>query len=495
MSTNLYTPRVRSIQPAFVDEAKIYFTMPYNSTPNSIYYKVIDPAESSVSGNNIIIEGESLSIARNEDTNEYYISILNVDDLTLNQFYQIQIKNGDSGAWSQVSLIKKVNDFNIDADTTLHPFDDLKLNGSSQESNVFFKNCYFSAVNLISHGICNGNNFEIPMKNFFINQTSVTGDLVVETIDGYTKVINKTFTLSDWSIPNNSNLTGTILPSLGIVKLTSTGSISGTVIRQEENAYLWTEVGEMNGLQWIDASIEGGKFYKYGILNASKTAISDGVSNIVDPEGKKCETIFSNMYLSDKDTMIAIKFNPSISNLKYVTQEAITNTLGGKYPIIRKNGATKYKQFNISGVLYLDYYSNERLVCSNSEELSTRYPFTNDIWYEDEGSLFLSSDNNLPNLSNYQPQTIEKILRQKAEDFLTNGKPKIFRSYDEGPMIVHLSNISFTPNKQLNNHIYDFSAQLTEICEFSSDTIKKYNLGSVSLSQFFVDRTEEVSSD
>ena len=493
MSTSLYTPRVRSIQPAFVDVAKIYFTMPYNSTPNSIYYKVIDPAKSSVSGNNSI-EGGPLIATKNEDTNEYYISISNsILKLTLNQFYQVQIKNEDNGAWSQASLIKRVSDFEINAITILNPFDDLKLKGSSQESNVFFKNCYFSAMGLVSHGICNGNNFEIPMKNFFINQTSVTGDLVVETVDGYIKSEEKIFSLNNWSFSDSPDLSGIMFSSSGIIKLT--GKINGTIVRKEKDKKLWTIVGKKDNLEWIDASIEGGKFYEYGILDASETGISYGVSDILDPEGKNHETVFSNMYLSDKDTMIAIKFNPSISNLKYVTQEAITNTLGGKYPIIRKNGATKYRQFNISGVLYLDYYSNERLVCSNSEELSTIYPFTNDVWYEDEGSLFLSSDNNLPNLSNYQPQTIEKILRQKAEDFLTNGKPKIFRSYDEGPMIVHLSNISFTPNKQLNNHIYDFSAQLTEICEFSSDTIKKYNLGPVSLSQFFIDRTEEVSSD
>lgn len=495
MSTSLYTPRVRSIQPAFVDIAKIYFTMPYNSTPNNVYYKVIDPTKSSVSGNNIA-SGGPLSVIKNDDTNEYYISIPNsILNLTLNQFYQVQIKNEDNGAWSQASLIKRVSDFEINIITTLNPFDDLKLNGSSQENNVFFKNCYFSAGGLVSYGTCNGNSFEIPMKIFFINQISITGDLVVETTDGYIKVINKTFSISNWSIPDNSSLTGTILPSLGIVKLTNKENINGAVVRREKNTYLWTKVGKMNGLQWIDASIEGGKFYEYGILNATENAIINGVSDILDQNKEKHETVFSNMYLSDKDTMIIIKFNPSISNLKYVTQEAITNTLGGKYPIIRKNGETKYKQFNISGILYLDYYSNERLVCSNSEELSAIYQFTNDIWYEDDGSLFLSSDNNLQNLNNYKPQAIEKILRQKAEEFLTNGKPKIFRSYDEGPMIVHLSNISFTPNKQLNNHIYDFSAQLTEICEFSSDTIKKYDLGTASLSQFFIDRTEEAASD
>ena len=45
-------------------------------------------------------------------------------------------------------------------------------------------------------------------------------------------------------------------------------------------------------------------------------------------------------------------------------------------------------------------------------------------------------------------------------NFLTNRKPKLFRSREEGNMIVYLSNISFTPNKTLDRQVWDFSAIL-----------------------------------
>jgi hypothetical protein len=61
-------------------------------------------------------------------------------------------------------------------------------------------------------------------------------------------------------------------------------------------------------------------------------------------------------------------------------------------------------------------------------------------------------------------------------EFLTNKKPKLFRSFEEGNMIVYLNNISFTPNKTLGRHIYDFSATATELCEYNSQNLQKYKL-------------------
>jgi hypothetical protein len=43
-------------------------------------------------------------------------------------------------------------------------------------------------------------------------------------------------------------------------------------------------------------------------------------------------------------------------------------------------------------------------------------------------------------------------------------------------MIVYLSNISFTPNRQLGRHIYDFSATVSEICDYTMENLAKYKL-------------------
>ena len=46
-------------------------------------------------------------------------------------------------------------------------------------------------------------------------------------------------------------------------------------------------------------------------------------------------------------------------------------------------------------------------------------------------------------------------------------------------MIVYLSNISFTPNKTLGRHIYDFSVQVTEACEYNEENLTKYKLNNI----------------
>ena len=80
-------------------------------------------------------------------------------------------------------------------------------------------------------------------------------------------------------------------------------------------------------------------------------------------------------------------------------------------------------------------------------------------------------------IKSYQTkERLERQARELAIEFLTDGKPKLFRSPEEGNMIVHLSNVSFTPNKQLGRAVWDFSATVTEICEYTAENIAKYEL-------------------
>ena len=60
-------------------------------------------------------------------------------------------------------------------------------------------------------------------------------------------------------------------------------------------------------------------------------------------------------------------------------------------------------------------------------------------------------------------------------NFLTNKSIKMVRSAEEGNMIVYLSGISFTPNRQLSNQVYNFSATVTEVAPATDENLKKYN--------------------
>jgi hypothetical protein len=96
---------------------------------------------------------------------------------------------------------------------------------------------------------------------------------------------------------------------------------------------------------------------------------------------------------------------------------------------------------------------------------------------EDETTLYLNDENRQIGFTSSQNQMlIERKARSIITELLTNGRPKLFRSFEEGNMIVYLSGISFTPNKQLGRHIYDFSATVTQLCDYTFDNLNKYNL-------------------
>ena len=58
---------------------------------------------------------------------------------------------------------------------------------------------------------------------------------------------------------------------------------------------------------------------------------------------------------------------------------------------------------------------------------------------------------------------LERKFRLELLDWLTNGKPKLFRSPTEGNYIVRLMNVSLTPNDTLGRMLYTFNCTAYEM--------------------------------
>lgn len=71
---------------------------------------------------------------------------------------------------------------------------------------------------------------------------------------------------------------------------------------------------------------------------------------------------------------------------------------------------------------------------------------------------------------------VERKFREKVMDWLSDGKPKLFRSETEGNMIVVLSGISFTPLDKTNRMVYSVSMTVTEVADLTSENLVKFNL-------------------
>ena len=509
-STSIFAPVVRSVQPAFIlgGVVRIYFSFSAYDTiieGRAIYYSLIDPNIASTWGtNNKLTDGafnnkcqayvKSAAIQPDNEINEKYIEIDTESlNLTVNQYYQVQLwayQGDEVSAPSQITLIRPINaptfsfdgaQVDEDENIIINIYNFTKLSGSVQGAELL-DSCYIeiftsaddpekigeSFVKKINGRFFEINRSEIKFSdNSFQSGSSYTINFHYTTINGYnsTQIINleyKSYELNEEiSMP-----TIDFSSALGAIILTNIPS--NTILqRYDIESKYWKDLKSVStATSYADIAVEGGLSYKYRLIQA----------NEVSQESDEFSVDFDDIFLSDEKHLFAVRFNPNISNFKYVTQESITNTLGGKFPIVRQNGDTRYRQFSLSGLIYINDDATPASAQDSSNKLyNVNNEYVNVLLVNNEKADF-DYLKNFPFTNLRQKEYREKAYRDIIINFLTNGSPKLFRSFEEGNMIVYLSGISFTPNKTCGRHLYDFSATVTEICEYTDENLNKYKL-------------------
>lgn len=71
---------------------------------------------------------------------------------------------------------------------------------------------------------------------------------------------------------------------------------------------------------------------------------------------------------------------------------------------------------------------------------------------------------------------LERKFREKVMSWLSDGKPKLYRSETEGNMIVMVSGATFTPVQKTQRLIYSVSCTITEIAEYNLENLIQYDL-------------------
>ncbi len=105
-------------------------------------------------------------------------------------------------------------------------------------------------------------------------------------------------------------------------------------------------------LEWRDYTVESGVWYKYAV-----SKIDEYNFRSVSIESKKpVMALFEDIFLTTKDQQLKIRFDPQVNNYSRVVSESLTETIGSKYPFIRRNGRVDYKTFSISGTI--TYFSD-----------------------------------------------------------------------------------------------------------------------------------------
>jgi len=162
---------------------------------------------------------------------------------------------------------------------------------------------------------------------------------------------------------------------------------------------------------------------------------------------------------------LRIQFNPKVSSFKNTLLESKLDTIGGRYPFIFRNGRTCYKEFPISGLISVLMDNDYSFRGGNN--IPEDFRLNSQNLSENEKSSF-STNLTGENIAN------ERNFKLEVLNWLTNGKPKLFKSPTEGNYIVRLLNTSLSPNDTLGRMLHTFSSTAYEIAEYSYENLVSF---------------------
>ena len=458
---------------------------------------------------------------------KYYIEIKNSDiegGFTINQYYKVQIRFTAAGAsnvsldapqkidswlaanlsnfseWSTVCLVRgisvpslSVSGFDISADTTIWSINNVDVVGKliyadSAETDTLKsyqiklyddKNALLSDSGLLyTNTYSNINEFNYTFEYAFKEGENYYFTFEYETANMYTEnnrydfmviqegaeILEATLTAT---LDNINGYIGLRIKSLDDVE-SFVGNITIRRTSSESNFTIWedihTESFEENSkldYTWYDYTIKSGIYYKY--IAQRRTSVGNrGVA--IHAEGEPFMILFDDMYLTGGDGQLNIRFDPSISSFKKTVSESRTDTIGSKYPFIKRNGCVEYKQFPIGGTI-THLMDPSHLITSREEMFRDSLNNYNDF----------NNDKNV-RINDFNDWTYEREFREKVMDFLYDNKVRLFRSPTEGNILVKIMDINFTPNATLGRRIYSFTATAYEVDAASIKNYDKYGI-------------------
>lgn len=386
-------------------------------------------------------------------------------------------------------------------------------------------------------------------KHILINHNFYTVIYYVETTNGYTT--NSAPYYFQASKTYYEDLEGAYLRAdsedifckeNGCIRLylTTEAELSGAFVitRTSENSnyQVWEDLQYLifNGKKFEDAliyedyTIESGKKYKYAIQQENAAGLR--TSPVINENEDAHYVDFEYSYLYHDNIQLRLMFNQKISSWKHTVLTSKQDTLGDKYPHLVKNGNAYYAEFPISGLISLqmdpdrtffkamqdlglayqnnlaiskdkfDYQNYIRQSCQDTSHAfnpDTGEPIydINDKNYHkaiirdqttllDDGMYVNSNltDNNI---------FIERMFREKVEEFLNNFDYKLYKSPTEGNVVVILTNVSLTPNNTTGRMIYEFSATAYEVMENTLNNLNEF--GIINIGEFQSLASDEIN--
>ena len=221
--------------------------------------------------------------------------------------------------------------------------------------------------------------------------------------------------------------------------------------------------------------------FRNGQVAYKEFPISGLISYQMDEEGlfykQENDDIEKYRSKNNHSTLVQIKSVGALPDENFFLKNYNSYYIKIKHPNIKKS----YLYFTLNDYLkrfrpdvnILDYSQIykifETMVSSNSKEKL----------YEN----FEIQNRNVKSLTNPKATDLisENILKERnfkleVLEWLTNGKPKLFRSSTEGNYLVRLMNVSLAPEDKLGRMLHSFQATAYEIADLTYESLVDYNI-------------------
>lgn len=467
---------------------------------------------------------------------QYYIQITNDAthnhcDWQVNTLYKVQLRFSTIRAtttstmkqvenfseWSTVTIIKSiiaptVSISNISNGTISSQFADFNIKYNAGESSEKLKSYQIliykgNILQLESDWFLVGNNkytqdtnsiaIDKSLPYQFQASTNYTITLKIKTENDYQTSVSYTvqYTATNLNFTANTYVDTFINEEEGYIKVhmylkeTNVPTNSTFVLRRsssKDNFLKWEDLfiqgysNSANGKDYYyyDFTAQSGIAYRYMIQRISTSNGGRGVPKYDQATINEKATIaewnhaflwqyINNGIIDNLDNLdikqLKLKFDLQLSNLNINIAESKTDTLGSKYPFIRRNGNMYYRSFPITGT-----------IASQMDDI--QFFIEKDVLNDGQTALYEQFKSTNKYYTNQYDYTYQRKFRQAVQQFLYNGKPKLYKSMQQGNILVRLMDISLTPKQQLGRLIYTFSATAYEIDQPIIDNYIKYNM-------------------
>lgn len=300
----------------------------------------------------------------------------------------------------------------------------------------------------------------------------------IETINGYKGSVFYLIEPNFITYPMSINLNVLGIPDLAKVEvILDTSLVDRTKVnklailrtssRTNDEKYdelVTFEITDPGIVKYSDYFIESGVKYKYYIqpigIDGNRGGMAEYQEIIVD---------YDYSWLVGEDFIqTSIEYNGTLSSMRRIRKDAVIETIGGKFPVVASNSNVGYIDMSYSCTL-TQHMDKEQLFGGSYTEI---FGGLKDRTADDFYQMVLAKQ-----VDSYNENYItEREFRTKFQDWIQNGKARIYKSNTEGLVLVRVVDFIATPVQQLGRIISNATFRMVEIGDVTHENLVRFGL-------------------